>query len=489
MFNQEAPIKLPLLTNLKNAPSFSIITMSKLMFAQTPPCSPIDESAQRSPTLDGMYQHLVAQKELKDLLVEVIQEIRANPTAAEPNTDGASSGANKLSDSKPAVAALGSKFDFKRVEEIWDKMTLQYKTKEAVEEVLDELDQYAFVVELDLLYYFLPELETYRTNTAGTPGRQGQVNFLSLLIEFVLMTYQPTTERLASQLESGQAMWDILWAVFKPGSIIYTKWFWTEKPRCVVLNAIEEKTRFNGVEYHSLNCSYIDYDRKYHLEEVMVRQNLIKCWPEVLWTSRNTYLSLLWNCLLHEEETTYATVDDFGEIKWSSTLFGNLTIPDEQRSTLMALAKTQMGVTPALPFDDFVAGKGCDLNIRFVHSGPPGVGKTLTAEAMAENFEWPLYPIPAAQLVTQSDRLENNLTRIFQIAKCFDALLLLDEVDVLFLERRASINMSKDAIVTIFLRKLEYFQGIFFLTINRETEFDEAILSRIHLKIKYPNLS
>lgn len=129
MFNQEAPIKLALLTNLQDNPSFSIITMSKLMAngkapatpppAQTPPCSPIDESAQRSLTLDGMYQHLVVRKELKDLLVEVIQEVRANPTAAEPNTEGASSGANKPLDSKPAVAALGSKLDFKRVNEMY----------------------------------------------------------------------------------------------------------------------------------------------------------------------------------------------------------------------------------------------------------------------------------------------------------------------------------------------------------------------------------
>ncbi|OJD20608.1 hypothetical protein ACJ73_08055, partial [Blastomyces percursus] len=224
---------------------------STLSPTPTPPCTPIDENAQRSLMLDG-----------------VIQEIRVNPTAAESSTEGAESGTHKPSDSKPAVAALGSKLDFKRVEEIWDKTTLQYKTKEAVEEVLDELDQYAFVVrtrtgknstkrtvcvdikskflrdalqdvlkvvksislqedkpsvELDLLYYFLPELETYRANVAGEPGRQDQVNFLSLLIEFVWKTYQPTTERLASQLESGQATWDILWAIFKPGSIIYTK--------------------------------------------------------------------------------------------------------------------------------------------------------------------------------------------------------------------------------------------------------------------------
>ncbi|KMP02022.1 hypothetical protein CIRG_02161 [Coccidioides immitis RMSCC 2394] len=117
-------------------------------------------------------------------------------------------------------------------------------------------------LELDLLYYFLPKLEIYRANTTGAPGQQNQVNFLFLLIKFILTTYQPTTEQLASQLASGQATWDILWAIFKPGSIIYTKYFGMKKPRCIVLNATEEKTRFNDVEYYSLNCSYINYDRK-----------------------------------------------------------------------------------------------------------------------------------------------------------------------------------------------------------------------------------
>ena len=30
--------------------------------------------------------------------------------------------------------------------------------------------------------------------------------------------------------------------------------------------------------------------------------------------------------------------------------------------------------------------------------GPPGVGKTLTAEAMAENFHKPLYPVSMGEL-------------------------------------------------------------------------------------------
>lgn len=40
----------------------------------------------------------------------------------------------------------------------------------------------------------------------------------------------------------------------------------------------------------------------------------------------------------------------------------------------------------------------------------------------------------------------------------------------------------------VWLRMLEYFEGILFLTTNRQDQFDEAFQSRIHLTIKLPEL-
>lgn len=67
-------------------------------------------------------------------------------------------------------------------------------------------------------------------------------------------------------------------------------------------------------------------------------------------------------------------------------------------------------------------------------------------------------------------------------------MLLLDEADA-FIEQRTSYHNTHNRLVTIFLRKLEYYQGILFLTSNRGIQFDDAILSRIHLIIKYENLT
>ena len=40
----------------------------------------------------------------------------------------------------------------------------------------------------------------------------------------------------------------------------------------------------------------------------------------------------------------------------------------------------------------------------------------------------------------------------------------------------------------VFLRQLEYYQGIMFLTSNRISDFDPAFESRVHLTIHYPPL-
>jgi hypothetical protein len=54
---------------------------------------------------------------------------------------------------------------------------------------------------------------------------------------------------------------------------------------------------------------------------------------------------------------------------------------------------------------------------------------------------------------------------------------------------RNELHDSHNRLVTVFLRKLEYYQGVLFLTSNRGIHFDEAILSRTHLVFEYEDLT
>ena len=66
-------------------------------------------------------------------------------------------------------------------------------------------------------------------------------------------------------------------------------------------------------------------------------------------------------------------------------------------------------------------------------------------------------------------------------------MFLLDEADV-FLEKRSAVTIDRNALVSVFLREVEYFKGIMFLTTNRVDAFDPAFQSRIHIALKYYDL-
>ncbi|KAL8757382.1 MAG: hypothetical protein Q9199_002259 [Rusavskia elegans] len=135
---------------------------------------------------------------------------------------------------------------------------------------------------------------------------------------------------------------------------------------------------------------------------------------------------------------------------------------------------------------DLVRGKGKGL-IILLH-GAPGVGKTSTAECVADYTHRPLFPITCGDIGETSKEVEHNLEQNFSLAHRWGCVLLLDEADV-FLQARDRENMRRNSVVSVFLRVLEYYSGILFLTTNKVGHFDEAFKSRIHVSLYYPALN
>ncbi|KAI1096481.1 P-loop containing nucleoside triphosphate hydrolase protein [Rostrohypoxylon terebratum] len=131
---------------------------------------------------------------------------------------------------------------------------------------------------------------------------------------------------------------------------------------------------------------------------------------------------------------------------------------------------------------DLVRGKGLGL-IVLLH-GPPGTGKTSTAETIAAYTGRPLYSITCGDL---GHRVEQVLEKHTSRADKWGCVLLLDEADV-FLMRRDFSDTTRNSLVSIFLRTLEYYSGILFLTTNRVGVIDEAFKSRIHISLRYPKV-
>ncbi|KAJ7319012.1 P-loop containing nucleoside triphosphate hydrolase protein [Mycena albidolilacea] len=177
-------------------------------------------------------------------------------------------------------------------------------------------------------------------------------------------------------------------------------------------------------------------------------------------------------------------IDNYSEIVWNEASFDRLVLPESSKNFIRALVSSHLRVKDN-KFDDIIKGKGRGL-VTVLH-GPPGVGKTLTAECIAEHTRRPLYVVSSGDLGTSASNLEWELTRILDLAHTWNAILLVDEADV-FLEKRTLTDVDRNALVSVFLRLLEYYEGILFLTTNRVNTFDPAFQSRIHMALKYEDL-
>ncbi|KAI0451735.1 AAA family ATPase [Xylaria acuta] len=175
-------------------------------------------------------------------------------------------------------------------------------------------------------------------------------------------------------------------------------------------------------------------------------------------------------------------VDYISPVTWNKQAFADLVVDDEAKELVMALVMKQLAAEQST---DFVVGKGNGL-LLLLHGGP-GTGKTFTAEGVAEFTEKPLLRVTCGDIGTVAEVVEKKLQSIFHLGKLWDCVVLLDEADV-FLEERDMRDLNRNALVSVFLRELEYYDGILILTSNRVGTFDEAFKSRIQLSLHYENL-
>jgi hypothetical protein len=123
-------------------------------------------------------------------------------------------------------------------------------------------------------------------------------------------------------------------------------------------------------------------------------------------------------------------------------------------------------------------------------AGESGTGKTLAAEAIANDVELDLYRVDLATLVSKYiGETEKNLKRLFDAAESSGAVLLFDEADALF-GKRSEVKDSHDRYANIevayLLQRIELYRGLAILTTNMKSALDRAFLRRIRFVVNFP---
>ncbi|RHZ48759.1 uncharacterized protein CDV56_106140 [Aspergillus thermomutatus] len=564
-----------------------------------PPADGQARNPSNSPRLHSSQP--VTMNQLKELLLAVLDEKLESFTGTVNGPAGPDTGGEH---GKHIRWIRASKLEYKIVNEVWDPRAYRYTIVDRVPAPdVSELDEWIFVVrnrvdrrshetttfidikspvlqdilrvilknigmagleadkpavEQGLLYHFLSEMRDYATFDEG--HKHDGVCHLNLLVQYLESVYQPTAERLSSLIAHRKITYDLLWALFKPGTLVYLECPSTGLPRCIRFTYGVETKTYRKQDCFEIHGQYFDDDGVLfgECEEVIQievfrgarRIESLPAYPLKLHADQNVWSRLVSNgrkfialrgshhrqyrgqmfvpvkedllkivlestsfdrirgngidphkmkeedlvrcsptvlgfCLNKKFWGEFA-VDTVEEIKFSTSLFDMLEIPEDKKRVVKFLAESRVTEAKRTNEDDIIAGKGQGV-IMLLH-GPPGVGKTLTAEAIAEDLQCPLYSISSGQLSSDAETLESQLGDIFDAAAAWKAILLLDEADV-YLQRRNGLQLERNRLVATFLRTLEYYGGIFFLTTNLIEEFDEAVLDRVHLKLRYGNLN
>jgi len=122
--------------------------------------------------------------------------------------------------------------------------------------------------------------------------------------------------------------------------------------------------------------------------------------------------------------------------------------------------------------------------------GPPGTGKTMTAQVVAAALGVDLFRIDLAAVVSKwVGETSRNLDRLLNRAAELDVVLLFDEADALF-GRRTEIKEANDRFANTdtgyLLQAIETYRGIALLATNRKADIDPAFLRRLRYVVDYP---
>lgn len=175
-------------------------------------------------------------------------------------------------------------------------------------------------------------------------------------------------------------------------------------------------------------------------------------------------------------ENGYVHISELETYEYDDSLRNKLILP-KTHSDLLDILTNDLSILSG----DIIKGKSSGTTI--LCKGIPGTGKTLTAEVYSEITHRPLYKVNSGQLGVTPEDVEKNLEAILRRAERWNAVMLLDEADT-YIRKRGN-DMDQNAIVAAFLRTLEYFHGLMFMTTNRINDVDDAIESRCIAQILY----
>jgi len=137
-----------------------------------------------------------------------------------------------------------------------------------------------------------------------------------------------------------------------------------------------------------------------------------------------------------------------------------------------------------------LAELGLARRTRLLISGPPGVGKSLTARALGGSLGLPVYVVRIDAVVgSLLGQTSSRLHDVFRFAERSPCVLLLDEFDALGRQRGERLDIAElDRVVVGLMQELDYAHvpGLLVATTNFVDAVDPALRRRFDIELTLP---
>ncbi|MCB9076743.1 MAG: ATP-binding protein [Anaerolineaceae bacterium] len=168
----------------------------------------------------------------------------------------------------------------------------------------------------------------------------------------------------------------------------------------------------------------------------------------------------------------------------------DIILPADQKAILRELVATVRGRPQVLETWEVGQKLASSSGVTALFAGPPGTGKTMSAEVIAGELKLDLYKIDLSSVVSKYiGETEKNLERIFSEAESSNAILFFDEADALF-GKRSEVKDSHDRYANIeisyLLQRMETYDGVTILATNLGGNMDEAFTRRLQFVVDFP---
>ena len=182
---------------------------------------------------------------------------------------------------------------------------------------------------------------------------------------------------------------------------------------------------------------------------------------------------------------------DVGRIIYPNIRLDNVKVKDEIRLILDDVVNSVKVSAQILDGWDLRENYPYGRCVSLLISGPPGTGKTMSANAIAGELGLPLFQVNIANIVDKYiGETEKNLERAFSYAEKANMVLFFDEADSLF-GTRSEVHDSKDRYanteISYLLQRIESYDGIVIMATNIKGNIDSAFMRRIRYIVHFEN--